>query len=234
MSGRLRLSSFAWLLACICARAKGLSSRAPPGTDYQVYWAGSFSSAAAAAAAGGRPLIKRSLIQGSLPKAAAHHQPGAGAPEQPLDYQVVRVCDNSCGLARNGMCDDGRGGNVSRPGVDRPLAWNAVGCDLGRDCDDCGPAFLRMPLAGCAGRRGRAAVVAAWPCLGPQHPGWPGVGAGRGAHGWSAAPVSSCAAAPGGGGRTEDDGRRTVAAIAMTAMTDGGSCAHYDRCDDDG
>jgi hypothetical protein len=118
-----------------------------------------------------RLLVERALPQGSAPHAglpqprqrlpqphgsaqqrqAAHPRAPRPPHQDPLlDYEVARVCDDSCAHAGNGVCDDGRGGNVSRPVLDGLLAWNHVRCDLGRDCGDCGPAHLRVP-AGAGG-----------------------------------------------------------------------------------
>ncbi|WIA16727.1 hypothetical protein OEZ85_013381 [Tetradesmus obliquus] len=52
---------------------------------------------------------------------------------KPQQLPGVR-CDNSCYKARDGVCDEGRRGNITAAGR---VAW--VRCDLGTDCHDCGP-----------------------------------------------------------------------------------------------
>lgn len=49
-----------------------------------------------------------------------------------------RVCTNTCPTARDGVCQDGRPSrNQTAAGFYSTL--QPVGCDLGTDCDDCGP-----------------------------------------------------------------------------------------------
>ncbi|GAX85604.1 hypothetical protein CEUSTIGMA_g13019.t1 [Chlamydomonas eustigma] len=45
------------------------------------------------------------------------------------------MCTNTCKKANNGICDDGRG-NLTAANQETPLR---VFCDLGTDCNDCGP-----------------------------------------------------------------------------------------------
>mmetsp|Transcript_16173 Transcript_16173/g.45066 ORF Transcript_16173/g.45066 Transcript_16173/m.45066 type:complete len:648 (-) Transcript_16173:208-2151(-) len=45
----------------------------------------------------------------------------------------VERCDNSCESAKNGRCEDGRNQSPW------PEASSPVRCDIGTDCDDCGP-----------------------------------------------------------------------------------------------
>jgi hypothetical protein len=54
--------------------------------------------------------------------------------------QVEELCDDSCSLARNGVCDDGR--NWARH---QQHGFDQVRCDLGTDCGDCGPWKLHGP-----------------------------------------------------------------------------------------
>ncbi|KAG2497657.1 hypothetical protein HYH03_004396 [Edaphochlamys debaryana] len=58
------------------------------------------------------------------------------------DASIRSVCTNTCNLARNGVCEEGRAG----PG--QQLTDSAiVYCDLGTDCDDCGPWNTTAPAA---------------------------------------------------------------------------------------
>jgi hypothetical protein len=52
---------------------------------------------------------------------------GDCAPDAPGDYCSTDGCTNTCGWASDGVCDDGGTGST----------WDD--CDLGTDCDDCGP-----------------------------------------------------------------------------------------------
>eukprot|EP00798_Chlamydomonas_sp_ICE-L_P021023 gene21023-27890_t len=47
---------------------------------------------------------------------------------------VQPVCSNTCFKAKNGYCDEGRG-----PLPTLHDQYTSVFCDLGTDCDDCGP-----------------------------------------------------------------------------------------------
>lgn len=49
------------------------------------------------------------------------------------------VCDNSCPTAGDGTCDDGRVHRVGGEHAADSLSIFPVKCDLGTDCDDCGP-----------------------------------------------------------------------------------------------
>lgn len=46
------------------------------------------------------------------------------------------MCMNTCNRARNGVCEEGRPG-LRKPAA--PAAYLMAYCDLGTDCDDCGP-----------------------------------------------------------------------------------------------
>lgn len=46
-----------------------------------------------------------------------------------------KVCQNTCSKAKNGVCEDGRPPKGSKPGSPTRMVY----CDLGTDCDDCGP-----------------------------------------------------------------------------------------------
>ncbi|PNH06979.1 hypothetical protein TSOC_006593 [Tetrabaena socialis] len=67
---------------------------------------------------------------GELAGGAKEPQPDLLTPGLP----VKEVCTNSCSKARNGVCEEGRAGKVH---ITAPHLM--VYCDLGTDCDDCGP-----------------------------------------------------------------------------------------------
>ncbi|EFJ40215.1 hypothetical protein VOLCADRAFT_100006 [Volvox carteri f. nagariensis] len=48
---------------------------------------------------------------------------------------MQEVCTNTCSKARNGVCEEGRPGKVAANNAPFVMAY----CDLGTDCDDCGP-----------------------------------------------------------------------------------------------
>lgn len=88
--------------------------------------------------------LAQEALHASKQRQQARHGPHS---TQEPPHHVVSVCDDSCSAARNGKCDDGRQGNVSQPWLDGQVAWNHVRCDLGTDCADCGPAYIRLPLS---------------------------------------------------------------------------------------
>lgn len=62
---------------------------------------------------------------------AAHK---AGALRTTDTHETHERCDNSCPMANDGKCDDGRNWKQHQQ-----QAYASVGCDLGTDCKDCGP-----------------------------------------------------------------------------------------------
>jgi hypothetical protein len=88
------------------------------------------------------------LAQEALHASKQRQQAGHGPHStQEPPHHVVSVCDDSCSVAQNGKCDDGRKGNISQVWLGGQVAWNHVRCDLGKDCADCGPAYIRLPLS---------------------------------------------------------------------------------------
>ncbi|KXZ44545.1 hypothetical protein GPECTOR_65g163 [Gonium pectorale] len=86
--------------------------------------------------------LGRALLQDFSAVAAAFDE-GTGEgietkpPYQPLlmpGLPVREVCTNACSKARNGVCEEGRPGKVQ---VNAP--YMMAYCDLGTDCEDCGP-----------------------------------------------------------------------------------------------
>ncbi|KAG2497667.1 hypothetical protein HYH03_004406 [Edaphochlamys debaryana] len=59
---------------------------------------------------------------------------------------VRQICTNSCNLAKNGVCEEGRLSKNAGPedDLEKPVV---VYCDLGTDCDDCGPWNTTAPAA---------------------------------------------------------------------------------------
>ena len=63
---------------------------------------------------------------------------------------MLRLCADTCSLARNGVCEDGgsllhEAGNASRLGGPRLPPEHVLHCDLGSDCADCGVRHLHRP-----------------------------------------------------------------------------------------
>eukprot|EP00798_Chlamydomonas_sp_ICE-L_P022341 gene22341-29430_t len=66
------------------------------------------------------------------------------------------ICTNTCNKSKNGVCDDGReAGQHNNPGQN----FMFVFCDLGTDCNDCGPWQPDVPVTWGQGGEGPIAVL---------------------------------------------------------------------------
>uniref|UniRef100_A0A7S0RP63 Methyltransferase FkbM domain-containing protein n=1 Tax=Chlamydomonas leiostraca TaxID=1034604 RepID=A0A7S0RP63_9CHLO len=115
------------------SNAGGSSVVVPSGSGVRAVRMGSSSSSSAAKTLGAKGKPDPELLAKKLGTGKPYYTQGVTRHLAP--QHLKPLCTNTCKKAKDGVCDDGR----FKPGAQKDTSVRKVFCDLGTDCDDCGP-----------------------------------------------------------------------------------------------